>query len=203
MVIDKETYSLDKKNFYKKTTEKTQIILCGSLRKEDLFLKTLKIKDIGNTKSWNTFTITREGVVYQHYDPKYYSSFMGNKKIDKQSITIVLENMGMLFFDYTTNSYLNWCHDKCDDELVYEKKWNGYTYWETYTKKQIDSTIELCDYLCEEYNIELNSLGFNVFYENTENFEGIVTRSNYEIGFTDLNPSFDFSYFLKKLDIDT
>lgn len=200
MKINKDTYNTDK--FYKAKYDKTQIILAGSLRKDNLHIKRFETKDGGHSKSWCTYSIDRDGNVFQHYDPKYYSDFMGDKEVDKKSISIVLENMGMLFYDYESGKYLNWIHDECPDELKYERKWNGHTYWEQYSQKQYNSTVELCKFLIEEFYIELDCLGFNVYYDNTAGYEGIVTRSNYDSDYTDLNPSFDFRDFLIDLDIE-
>lgn len=198
--INKDKYSTN--NHYKTIYDKTQIILAGSLRKGNHHIKRMEHKIGGKSKQWCTYTISRDGEIYQHYDPKYYSDFMNNKHIDKKSISIVLENMGMLFYDFQSESYLNWVCDKCNDNLVYERKWNGHTYWESYSKKQYKSTVELCDYLMNKFTIERDCLGFNVFFDKTAHYEGIVTRSNYGEDFTDLNPSFDFKTFLKDLKID-
>ena len=200
MTIDKKTYKVD--GFYKAKYDKTQIILAGSLRKDNLHIKRFETKDGGKAKSWCTYSIARDGSVFQHYDPKYYTDFMGDKDIDKKSISIVLENMGMLFYDFESNKYLNWIHDECSDEFKYERKWNGHTYWEGYSEEQYNSTVELCKNLIEEFDMELDCLGFNVFYDDTVKFEGIVCRSNYDSDYTDLNPSFDFRRFLEDLDIE-
>lgn len=198
--IDKKTYPTN--NYYKTKFDKTQIILGGSLRKKNYHIKRMEYKDGGSSKEWCTYTIDRKGNIFQHYDPKYYSDFINNKDVDKKSISIVLENMGMLFYDYESESYLNWSHDKCDTDLVYERKWNSHTYWELYTNEQHKSTVELCKYLTHLFDMEVDSLGFNVFFDGTEKFEGIVTRSNYNQDATDLNPSFDFKMFLTELDIE-
>lgn len=198
--IDKNTYKTC--NFYKSKYDKSQIILAGSLRRNNLHIKRLEYKDGGNAKSYCTYTIDREGNIFQHYDPKYYSDFMDDKEIDKKSISIVLENMGMLFYDYESNKYLNWVHDECPENLKYERKWNGHRYWEKYTEEQYIATVELSESLIKDFNIELDCLGFNVFYENTIRFEGIVTRSNYSGDYMDLNPSFDFRRFLEDLEIE-
>jgi N-acetyl-anhydromuramyl-L-alanine amidase AmpD len=126
---------------------------------------------------------------------------MGNKEIDKHSISIVLENMGMVFYDYDSGQYLNWVHEVCQEELIYEKNWKHCRYWEKYTDEQFDATVELCEYLCDKYKIPLDSLGFNVYHEDTSTFKGIVCRSNFDQTYNDLNPSFDFKKFLDYLDI--
>lgn len=199
--IDNKTYKTEK-GFYKAKYEKEQIILGGSLRKDNYHIKRFETKDGGKSKSWCTYSIDREGNIFEHYNPKYYSDYMGDKEIDKKSISIVLENMGMLFYDFESTKYLNWILDECQPNLVFERKWNGHTYWEQYTEKQFISVVGLCDYLLEEFVIETDSLGFNVFYENTKNFQGVVCRSNYDSDYTDLNPSFDFKRFLNCLGID-
>jgi len=107
MKIDKKTHWVSIKNRYKTKPPKTQIVLGVSLRKENHHIIRLNHKEFGETKKWNTYTITRDGLVYQHYDPKYHTDFMGVKAGDKQSISIVFENMGHLF-KTKEGKYLNW-----------------------------------------------------------------------------------------------
>jgi hypothetical protein len=202
MKIDKETYKIKRENYYVGKHKKNQIILAGSLRKENYHIIHLQHKEYGKSKKWPTFSISREGIIYQHYDPKYYTDFMGKKDIDKYSISVVLENMGMVFFDYEADGFLNALHEKCDEKNVYEKNWRGYSYCEAYTEKQYDSVLNLCLYLCDEFSIPKDSFGFNVYHEETKKFKGIVTRSNFDPDYTDLNPSFNFKRFLIDLKDD-
>jgi N-acetyl-anhydromuramyl-L-alanine amidase AmpD len=202
MKIDRKKYTATSDGYYRRKQEKTQIILAGSLRKENFHIKRWASKKIDETKTWAHFTIDRSGNIYQHFDHRYYSDFMGDKDVDRKSISIVLENMGYLYYDNETEKYLNWLNEECPEELVFEKKWNGYVYWEKYTKEQMKSCIDLCKYLCEEEIIEVESIGHNVYYGNSEQFEGILTRSNYNSDYTDLNPSFDFKLFLNEMGID-
>jgi len=200
--IDKKTYKVDSKNYYHTKHKKRQIILAGSLRADSNHIIHLQHKKLGKTKQWNTFTIARDGTVYQHFDPRCYSDFMGVKEIDKHSISIVLENMGMVFFDFHSGCYLNWIHEKCDEDKIHEQNWKNRRYWEAYTEEQFDSTVELCKELCEKYKIPLDSLGFNAFHEDTSKFSGIVCRSNFDVDYSDLNPSFNFKRFLIEFGID-
>jgi len=199
--LDKDTYPIDQQNYHQVKSKKTQIIVGGSLRKGSNHIQHLKTKDFGTSKKWPTYSITREGVIFQHYDPSYYSDYMGIKEIDKKSISIVLENMGMLFYDANKECFMNWINEECNDKLIHEKLWKNCRYWETYTNKQYDSLSLLCGQLCKEQEIALDALGFNVYQEDTDKFNGIVTRSNFDSDYTDLNPSFDFQKFLKKLNI--
>lgn len=200
--IDANTYAVESYNYYHTKHKKNQIIIAGSLRKENYHIKRLQKRDYGKTKKWNTFTIDRNGNIYQHFDPKCYSDYMGIKDVDKNSISIVLENMGMVFYDFETGKFLNWIHEICDDDLVYEKNWKSCRYWEKYSEEQFISLVELCKYLCSKYNINLDTLGYNVHHEDTPKFKGIVCRSNFDHSYDDLNPSFDFKRFLDTLDID-
>lgn len=200
--IDIETYAVEEYNYYHTKHKKNQIILAGSLRKDNFHIKHLQKKEYGKTKKWNTFTISREGEIFQHFDPKCYTDYMGIKDVDKHAISIVLENMGMVFYDYETGHFLNWVHEICDENLVYEKNWKTCRYWEMYADAQFSSLVELCEYLCEKYNIPLDSLGFNVHHEDTAKFKGIVTRSNFDVDYNDLNPSFNFKGFLEELEIE-
>ena len=197
MKIDKKTYKVNNSNIYRSVNKKKQIILAGSLRKDNYHIIRYQHKEYGKTKKWCTYTISRDGKIYEHYDPKYYTDFMDDKEVDKYSISIVLENMGELLYDYDSDSYLSAVFfDKCDTDRVYEKKWKRFTYWENYTNEQFKSTIELCEYLCGKFNIELETIGYNVYYERTKDFNGIVTRSNYNVDNNDLNPSFNFDKFV-------
>ena len=42
----------------------------------------------------------------------------------------------------------------------------------------------------------------NTKMDGVENFEGIVSRSNFNEKYTDLNPSFNFETFRKKINYD-
>jgi hypothetical protein len=46
-----------------------------------------------------------------------------------------------------------------------------------------------------ELNISKMCVGHNTKIEGIKNFEGIVSRSNFDSKYTDLNPSFNFETF--------
>jgi N-acetyl-anhydromuramyl-L-alanine amidase AmpD len=201
MIIDKETYKIDKKNYYSSRYKKKQIILADSLRKESYHIKRLYKKENGNTKKWCTFTVSREGQIYQHYNPIFYSDFFGDKEIDKHSISIVLENMSMVYYDVANESYVNSLNEVCPIELVYEKPWKGCRYWEEYTNEQVDAVVELCDYLCDKYHIEKDTIGYNNYDPDSHLFCGVITRSNINQDYTDVNPHFNWKKLLNKFNI--
>lgn len=194
MIIDTETYWIKEVNRYKTQSPKTQIVIAGSQRSSNNHLLRLLRKNYGASKSWNTYTISREGLIYQHYDPKYHTDFLGVKEGDKQSISIVLENMGRLF-KTSDDEYMNWINERCELDNVIEKNWLGYKFWEMFPDVQIRSTVDLCLKLCEEFGIQKNVMEFRSYHKDTSKVRGIVFRSNYIEDSTDINPLFDISEF--------
>lgn len=198
MHIDKETYKITKDNHYKTKSVKTQIVLATSLRKDNYHIIRLQHKKFGKTKQWNTFTISRDGTIYQHYDDTYHSDFLGIKEADKRSISIVLENMGSLF-QTTNDKYINWLNEFCDNDNVIEMEWSGYRYWEKYPEKQTESLVVLCKNLCEKHIIPKTCINFNHYHKNILKFRGIVFRSNYVENSSDTNPLFEMERFNEML----
>lgn len=202
VLIDKQKYEVKEINRYKTQSVKTQIVLATSLRKNGFHITRLQHKEFGKTKKWNAFTITREGIVYQHFEPKYYSDFLGIKEGDKQSISIVLENMGCLF-QTPEGKYINWLNEVCDEENVTTKNWLGYNFWENFSEEQVKSTVLLCKDLCEEFGIPKQCMEFHHYHKETVKFRGIVFRSNYIEDSSDINPLFDIEKFNEMLNNDS
>ena len=198
MQIDESTYRIKEINRYKTQSPKTQIVLATSLRKDNFHITRLQHKDFGKTKKWNTYTISRSGLIYEHYDPKHHSDFLGIKEADKQSISIILENMGSLF-ETSDGKHINWINEICEEDNVVEKNWLGYNHWEQFTVEQIISTVELCRELCEKYGIPKDIIDFNHYHKDITKFRGIVFRSNYIENSSDINPLFNIEEFYEML----
>ena len=192
--IDRKTHKVEEGNRYVSATEKSQIIISLSLRKSDFHIKRLKHKEYGNTKKWNTFSITRDGKIFEHFDPKYYSDYCGIKQVDKKSISIVLENMGALTKN-NRNEYINWINEICLNNNVIEKRWLGQKYWEVFSEKQIKSMVYLCKKLCKQFNIPTKIIDFPQYHKDTVKYKGIVLKSNYFEDCNSINPLFDLRYF--------
>jgi hypothetical protein len=198
MQIDQRKHKIKAKNRYRDKYPKTQIIIGNSLRKNDYHLVRLMHKDYGETKRWNTFTISREGVVYQHYDPKFYTDYMGKKKIDQQSISIVLENMCALV-KTEKGVYNNWLNEVCDESVVENRKFFAHHFWEIFPDKQIESAAILCKNLCEEFDIPKRVIEFHHHNDKIVNFNGIVLVSNFLEDTNNVNPLFDLVKFSELL----
>lgn len=190
MQIDKVTYKISEKNRYKTKSAKTQIVIGTSLRKDSRHITRLRHKEYGNSKKWNTFTISRDGTVYQHFDEKYHTDFLGVKEGDKRSISIVLENMGALF-QVGANKRINWLNEVCEEENVVEKEWQGYEFWESFPDEQMESLILLCRELCEKHSIPKIFIEFFHHHKETHKFRGVVFRGNYIEDSSDMNPLLD------------
>ena len=196
--IDNETYNVRDCNRYSSITKKTQIVIASSLRKDSNHIVRLLHKDYGKTKRWNTFTISRDGTIYQHYNPNNYSDFLNIKAADKQSISIVLENMGYLKKDNSGN-FVNWLNEDCENDYVVEYRWLDLNYWEMYSDKQMESCINLCDYLCDEFEIKRKVMLINTYHKDTIKFNGIVFRSNYIENVADINPTFQTNQLVEHI----
>jgi hypothetical protein len=196
MVIDKETYNLTEKNYYNIETNKKLIVLGNSLSDKDNHITGWENRMGGEYKKTSTYTIFRNGEIYEHFNPSYYSSFVENENVDKKIISITLENQGWLNKDLKNDRYFNWVGNIYKrNKSVYEKRWRGFVYWDSYTNKQMKSCVFLIKHLCDKFNIENKCVGHNTYIDGIDMFEGITYRSNFQREYTDLNPSWDFKKF--------
>lgn len=197
MHIDKETYKIKQINRYNSTPKKSQIIISFSLRKNNYHINRLLNKEYGKTKKWNTYSISRGGEIFEHYNPKYYSDYMGIKDVDKKSISVVLENMGSLIKDGI--NYINWLNENCPNNRVIYKNFLGEKHWEFFTANQFTSTATLCNDLCNKFNIPKKVIEFHHYNNNIKKFNGIVLKSNYFENTTNINPLFNLEKLNKMI----
>jgi hypothetical protein len=148
--IDKKKYKIGENNYIKKKTKKDLIIIGDTCRSGSNHIIRMQQKDFGNSREWNTFTISRDGKIYQHYNPDYYSDYSGDPKIDKRSISILFENMNCL--NAVDDKYYNWINEECKDiNNIYKKYWKSGYYWEKYTEEQYNSLAGLLIELFDKY----------------------------------------------------
>lgn len=192
-MIDFESYKLSQNNYYKEVYDKTQIVIGNTNHVGMQHYPTWIYRINGKNKKTSHFTITKEGKIYQHFDPIYYSDFLNNQQ-DKASISIVLENIGWYRKDAINGKYVDWLgkeYIKTEEEVLM-KRWRNHTYWDIYSEEQMLSLKKLVSELCSKYGIEKRSVGTNVHNEDIDLFNGITFRSNYYQELTDVNPSFKF-----------
>jgi N-acetyl-anhydromuramyl-L-alanine amidase AmpD len=199
MKIDKKTHILTKNNFINQKSEKKKIVLVNSFSRDMKFFNGWLLRRNKNYKKVTPYTVDRDGTIYEHYDPKYHSTFLKLDSLDKETIPITIVNQGWLKKDSLTNKYKDWVGNIYKGDDVVNKEWRGHYMWAPYTKKQMESVGNLVDYLCENYKIERNSLSHNVMFEHAPSFNGVLSRSNFSRRYTDISPSFRFEYIDNKL----
>ena len=179
-----------------KQKKKTQIILSHTSREAEQYLASLKFRYNGNFNRIPNFLVTRDGEVLQLLPENGYTNFFEDDTVNYNSVFISLENLGWLEKKPLSNHYINW-KGSIYKEQVFEKKWRDFFFWQPYTTSQLQSAADLCNQIIETLQIEKRCIGHNVKVDGVSHFEGVVTRSNFDTSFTDLNPSFNFETFRK------
>jgi N-acetyl-anhydromuramyl-L-alanine amidase AmpD len=182
-------------NIIKKNSKKNQILLYDTGRRTDYFINKIKYRNNNRYDEIPHFIVTKLGIIYQLYDTKYYSKTFDIKKIDKQFIKIAIENLGWLNKNTITGFLSNWIGDPYRTE-PFVSKWRNYHFWDKYNDIQLEKISALCQNLCVEHNIPYNIVPSQGYMENVINFSGIVCKSNFSNIYTDINPSFNFKFFL-------
>jgi N-acetyl-anhydromuramyl-L-alanine amidase AmpD len=202
MDIDVKKYKLSIKNYIPIDTQKNQIIIGNTLNDDMRHYIGWTTKLNGNYKKTAPFTISRNGEVYQHFNPKYFSKFFGNNNdLNTKSIVILLENYGYLFKNHEKNVFITWNGDIYkQQDLVVEKRWRGYQFWAEYTEKQLESLVELVCFLCDRFNIPLSVIGHNTKVFQLEDFKGVLYKSNLESYYSDPNPNLDYEKLKTKIE---
>jgi hypothetical protein len=186
-------------NYLGYNQNKKQIIITETKRDYKNYINSLKYRYNKKNPYLPNFIISKTGTIYKIMTPEKYSNFMENEDIDKNAIIISLENNGWLKKNALNGTYLNWVGDIYKKE-VFEKKWRDQLFWDPYDEIQITVLSDLVHKLCEKFDIPKVCVDNNVRQDNIENFKGVVTRSNFDFIHKDVNPSFDFKLFKKKLE---
>jgi N-acetyl-anhydromuramyl-L-alanine amidase AmpD len=181
--------------------KKKQIILTDTKRDYKNYINSLRYRYNKENPYLPNYLITKDGDIYRILEPEKYSDFMNDENIDKNSIVIAIENNGWLKKNPLDNTYVNWIGDIYKKE-VYEKKWRDYFFWEPYTENQMKTLSNIVTELCEKFKIPKECLGHNVKFDGVEYFKGVVSRSNFDFIFKDVNPSFNFKLFKELLQDD-
>ena len=182
-----------------KQKNKKQIILCHTSREVGEYLTSLKFRYNSKYDKIPNYIITKDGKILQLLPDEGHSNFFTEENINRNSIIVCLENLGWLEKKPLTTYHINW-KGSIYNQQVYEKKWRDFFFWEPYSASQIKLTADLCIHLTEKLKINKRCVGHNTKIDGIEKFEGIVSRSNFNGNFTDLNPSFNFENFTKLIE---
>jgi N-acetyl-anhydromuramyl-L-alanine amidase AmpD len=184
-----------------KQTKKTQIILTHTSRNINDYLQSLKFRFNGDFKRIPNYIITQEGKILQLLGNTEYSEYFKDLNVNRNSIIVSLENLGWLQKEPLTDHYINWIGDIYKGR-VFEKKWRDYFFWQPYTEKQIENTGFLCKELFIQMKINPQITGNNTKINGVEKYKGLVSRSNFDVDFTDVSPAFNFDELLKYIEND-
>lgn len=167
-----------------------QILLCNTNRNGKDYIKSLKIRNDGKYKKKPNYLIDKKGKIHQLNTRDVSEEYLyGYRK--EGVIVVCLENRGWLNRRSKDGGYVDWLGDIYNNK-VFSKKWRNKLFWDKYNDKQIGMTKKLIKEICNKNGILHDFIGHNVLVEGIENFKGIVTRSNYNEYWTDINPSFNF-----------
>jgi len=182
-----------------KQKKKKQIILCHTSREVGEYLVSLKFRYNSKFDRIPNYIVTRDGNILQLLSDHSYTNYFTDEVINRNSVIVSLENLGWLEKKPLSNYYINW-KGSIYNEKVFEKKWRDFFFWQPYTPIQIEMVAELCKQFSEDLNINKRCVGHNTRFIGVSNYEGIVSKSNYDSSFTDLSPSFNFEEFKKHLE---
>jgi len=182
-----------------KQKRKKQIILCHTSREVEEYLTSLNFRYNTHYDKIPNYIITKSGKVLQLMHDSCYSNIMYDSNVNRNSIIVMLENLGWLEKKPLTEYHVNWIGN-IYKQGIFEKKWRDYFIWQPYTTSQTETTAKLCNYLLEENSIEKNFIGHNTKIDGAERYEGVICRSNFDSMYTDLSPAFDYGYLQKKIE---
>jgi len=178
----------------------TRIILTNTKRVGEDYLKSLEFRNNGNYDRKPNYVILKNGKVINTLKVGSSTNFFDEKKFNKNSIIICLENLGWVTKNTLSTTYSNWLGSKI--EKVHERKWRDKFFWDVYTDEQMETLVNLCLEICEEHKIDKKFIGHNTLLPNIEKFSGIISRSNFSGQETDVSPSFNFAYLLENFDYE-
>ena len=196
-------FKLPEKNYIPIESNKKRIVIGNSFTVDMNHYIGWVTRLNGNFKRTTNYTIELNGNVHEHFSPKYYSNYLNDNKLDNTIISIILENEGWLNKDlFNENKYINYVGHIYNREEVVEKRWRNFKFWAPYTDEQMESLTKLVKQLCNDFNIPLNVVSHNTGFKDANKYEGVLYRSNFEKYYTDISPTWDFTTFKNKIEIN-
>jgi N-acetyl-anhydromuramyl-L-alanine amidase AmpD len=183
-----------------KQKKKSQIILTHTGRSIENYLASLSFRYNGKFDRIPNYVIKKNGEILQLLDNIEHAKYFNETNINRNGIIISLENLGWLEKQPLKNYYVNWIGDIYKG-IPFERKWRDYFFWDKYTSSQLESLVFLTKKIMNEMKITKEISGHNTKINGVEMFKGIVSRSNFDVNYTDVNPSFDFDKFRNILEI--
>lgn len=183
-----------------KQKKKSQIILTHTGRGIENYLASLSFRYNGKFNRIPNYVIGKNGQILQLLNNIEHTNYFKEPNTNRNGIIICLENLGWLEKQPLKNYYVNWIGDIYKG-IPFERKWRDYFFWDKYTNSQYDSLVFLVKTLISDLKIQKEVSGHNTKINGVEMFKGIISRSNLDSNYTDVNPSFDFDKFRNMLEI--
>jgi hypothetical protein len=178
---------------------KNKIILINTFRDVEAYLTSLKYRHNGDYSKIPNYIVTKKGTILKLLDNKEYSNIFPDQAVNYNSIVIAIENLGWIEKNEKTGLNNNWIGDIYYGELFY-RKWRDYDFWDVYSANQMNSLAKLCVYICQKMKINQKFIGHNTKVDVGLKYNGILSRSNLYVSYTDISPSFDIKLFEKLLE---
>jgi N-acetyl-anhydromuramyl-L-alanine amidase AmpD len=168
----------------------------------------------GVTATWSaqnhvatTFVINGDGTVYRMIPENYWAHHLGTKRADntqlnKETIGIEINAWGALTFK--DGRYFNAYGKEHDMTLPVErldKPFRGHTYYQEYSRAQIDALQILLYELSVEHGIPLEGLNKTLNFELLQDFSraGVYSHTNFRADKSDVYPARRLVSMLKML----
>jgi N-acetyl-anhydromuramyl-L-alanine amidase AmpD len=178
---------------------KHQIILINTGRYFDNYITSLRLRNYGKNTKIPHFIIEKNGNIHQLLTLNEYSEILNKTPQNKKSIIISLENLGWLTKEPLKDYHVNWIGD-IYNEKTFDRKWREYYFWDKYSENQYSSLNFVINKIIKETDIKYEVIGYNTLIKDSDRYEGIISRSNLNERYTDVNPSFDFEKIKKKIE---
>lgn len=183
-----------------KQKKKSQIILTHTGRSIENYLASLSFRYNGKFNRIPNYVIGKNGQILQLLNNIEHTNYFKEPNLNRNGVIISLENLGWLEKQPLSDKYINWIGDIYYGK-PYERKWRDYFFWDKYTLSQLESLTFLSKMIIDEMKINKEISGHNTKINGVEMFKGIISRSNLDSNYTDVNPSFDFDKFRNMLEI--
>jgi len=183
-----------------KQKKKSQIILTHTGRSIENYLASLSFRYNGKFNRIPNYVIGKNGQILQLLNNIEHTNYFKEPNLNRNGVIISLENLGWLEKQPLSDKYINWIGDIYYGK-PYERKWRDYFFWDKYPLSQLESLTFLSKMIIEEMKINKEISGHNTKINGAEMFKGIISRSNIDSNYTDVNPSFDFDKFRNMLEI--
>lgn len=183
-----------------KQKKKSQIILTHTGRSIENYLASLSFRYNGKFNRIPNYVIGKNGQILQLLNNIEHTNYFKEPNLNRNGVIISLENLGWLEKQPLSDKYINWIGDIYYGK-PYERKWRDYFFWDKYPLSQLESLTSLSKMIIEEMKINKEISGHNTKINGVEMFKGIISRSNIDSNYTDVNPSFDFDKFRNMLEL--